>query len=97
MIITFGDADTERFVVSGKNKFSGLDPDLADERLANLDAISDLRDISPLKSVGLHKLTGDLAGFWSLNLNDQWRLVFTFEAGNAYDVKIMDTHKKKKH
>lgn len=96
MLKTVGDAATEKFITQRKNGFSGLDPDLTDQRLNEINAASRLSDISPLKSVGLHKLTGDLAGFWSVNLNDQWRLIFKFEDGDAYDVTIIDTHKKKR-
>lgn len=40
----------------------------------------------------LHKLSGNLASFWSVSLNDQYRLIFRFEGGNAYDVRITDYH-----
>jgi len=67
-----------------------------DLRAAALDAAESLADLSPLKSLGLHMLKGDLAGFWSINLNGPWRLIFTFKDGDAYDVRIIDTHKKKR-
>ena len=42
----------------------------------------------------LEKLSGDLIGCWSLRINDQWRIVFRFEARDFFDVKIMDYHRR---
>jgi proteic killer suppression protein len=51
-----------------------------------------LDDISPLRSIGLHKLTGDRKGQWAMTINGPWRLCFRFENGDAYDVEIVDYH-----
>jgi len=40
----------------------------------------------------LEKLKGDREGFWSIRINDQWRIVFRWEAGDALDVDIIDYH-----
>ncbi|MFZ2852724.1 MAG: type II toxin-antitoxin system RelE/ParE family toxin [Rhodocyclaceae bacterium] len=40
----------------------------------------------------LEKLRGDRAGQWSIRINDQWRLCFRFDDGNAFDVEIVDYH-----
>lgn len=40
----------------------------------------------------LEKLKGDLEGFWSIRINDQWRVVFKWEDGEALDVDIIDYH-----
>ncbi|WP_295421108.1 type II toxin-antitoxin system RelE/ParE family toxin [Sulfurovum sp.] len=40
----------------------------------------------------LEELKGDYAGFMSIRINKQFRLVFRFENGNAYDVHITDYH-----
>lgn len=40
----------------------------------------------------LEKLSGDLAGFFSIRVNDQWRIVFRFENGGAENVGIRDYH-----
>ncbi|HTV71527.1 MAG TPA: type II toxin-antitoxin system RelE/ParE family toxin [Rhizobiaceae bacterium] len=60
--------------------------------LAALDAASALSDLSPLKSLGLHKLTGSRKGFWAMTVNGPWRICFRFEDGNALDVEIVDYH-----
>ena len=40
----------------------------------------------------LEKLKGKLEGFWSLRINDQWRIVFRWHEGDAVDVDIIDYH-----
>jgi len=42
-------------------------------------------------AIGLKKC-GDLEGFWSVRINDQWRIVFKWIDNDAYDVKITDYH-----
>jgi proteic killer suppression protein len=42
----------------------------------------------------LEKLSGDLKGYWSLRINDRWRIIFRFEANDFCDVKIMDYHRR---
>lgn len=41
----------------------------------------------------LEQLKGDRKGQWSIRINDQWRLCFRFENGDAYDVEIVDYHR----
>ena len=38
------------------------------------------------------KMSGDLEGFWSVRINDQWRIIFQWIDNDAYDVKITDYH-----
>ena len=40
----------------------------------------------------LHRLKGDLAGFWSVRVIGNWRIVFRFENGEAIDVDLVDYH-----
>lgn len=40
----------------------------------------------------LESLSGNLKGFWSIRINQQWRVVFRWENGNATDVQITDYH-----
>jgi len=40
----------------------------------------------------LEKLSGDLTGFWSVRVNQQWRVVFLWEDANAMEVRIIDYH-----
>ena len=71
-----------------------MDHDAAQELLAALDAATDLKDLSPLKSVGLHKLKGNRKGQWAMTVNGPWRICFRFRKGDAYDVEIVDYHRR---
>jgi proteic killer suppression protein len=57
-----------------------------------LDRVQTLAEISPLKSVGLHPLKGELRGQWAIIVNGSWRICFRFKDGDAYDVEIVDYH-----
>jgi toxin HigB-1 len=92
MIRSIRGAATRRFVAEGKCKFSGLDEDLARQRLAELNAAPTLDALGRFNSVGLHKLKGNLREFWSIDLNGPWRILFKFSDGDAYEVHIADTH-----
>jgi proteic killer suppression protein len=43
-------------------------------------------------SFRLHQLTGDRKGFWSVTVRANWRIIFKFRDGNAYDVELIDYH-----
>ena len=92
MIRSWANSATRRFALDAKNKFSGLDADSAHEVLAMLAAASTLADLSPLKSVGLHRLAGNRKGQWAMTINGPWRLCFKFDSGDAWDVEIVDYH-----
>ena len=81
-----------QFVERRRSRFRGLDHDLALHRLTELNAAPSLAALSPLRSVGLHKLKGDRSGYWAININGPWRIVFRFKDGNAYEVEIVDYH-----
>ena len=70
-----------------------MDVAAAEDLLAALDAATSIRDLSPLRSVGLHKLTGDRKGRWAMTVNGPWRICFRFSDGDAYDVTIVDYHR----
>ena len=96
MIRSWGNSATRRFAEEGKtSKFRGLDADAdaAIELLAALDAANSLSDLSPLKSVGLHKLKGDRQGQWAIAVNGPWRICFEFRQGDALEVEIVDYHR----
>ena len=62
------------------------------ERLLDrLDASTCPEDMK-LPGFGLHPLTGDRKDTWSVKVNGNWRLTFTFREGNAYDVNLEDYH-----
>ena len=93
MIRSWANSSTRRFAEEGKSRFSGLEEGRALELLVTLDAATGLSDLSPLRSVGLHKLSGDRKGQWAMTVNGPWRICFRFTDGNAWDVEIVDYHK----
>ncbi|WP_319526433.1 type II toxin-antitoxin system RelE/ParE family toxin [uncultured Desulfosarcina sp.] len=94
MIRSFANSRTRRFYNEGKaTKFRGMDTEAAEDLLAALDAATALNDLSPLKSVGLHKLSGNRSGQWAMTVNGPWRICFRFKDGDAYDVEITDYHR----
>ena len=74
------------------NRFRGLDVEAAVDLLLALNVAKTLQDLSPLKSVGLHKLKGDRKGQWAMTVNGPWRICFEFHRGDAYEVEIVDYH-----
>ena len=45
-----------------------------------------------LPTFRLHPLTGNLKGFWSITVRANWRVIFRFENGKAFDVDLVDYH-----
>lgn len=94
MIRSWADGATRRFAESGKVKgFSGLDVEAAEDLLAALDAAASLADLGGLRSLGLHKLTGDRRSQWAISINGPWRICFRFADGDAFDVQIVNYHR----
>jgi proteic killer suppression protein len=75
------------------NQFRGLDFEAAIDLLLALNVAKSLDDLSPLKSVGLHKLKGDRKNQWAMTVNARWRICFEFRKGGAHEVEIVDYHK----
>jgi proteic killer suppression protein len=61
-------------------------------RLYALDAATNLLDLRSPPSNRLEKLRGDLAGKYSIRINEQWRICFVWRDGGAWDVEIVDYH-----
>ncbi len=94
MIRSWRNAASHKVWEGGRpNQFRGLDFDGAMELLASLNVAKSLQDLSPLKSVGLHKLTGSRKSQWAMTINARWRVCFEFRDGDAHDVEIVDCHK----
>ena len=70
-----------------------MDFEAAVDLLLALNVAVSLGDLSPLASVGLHKLKGDRKGQWAMTVNGPWRICFEFRKGNALNVEITDYHK----
>lgn len=91
MIRSCRDKETEKMlnrVVS--RKYQSVQ-DRAEERLAQLNAAIELRDLS-LPSLRLEKLSADRQGQYSIRINDQYRICFEWIDGDAYNVEVVDYH-----
>ena len=64
----------------------------AQRKLAILDAAEVLKDLRIPPGNRLKKLVGDRAGQYSIRINDQWRICFRWNRGDAFDVEIADYH-----
>ena len=94
MIQSWADSPSQRFYEESRRRgFRGLDSETALVLLADLDAAESLQDLSPLRSINLHRLKGERAGQWAMTVNERWRICFRFRNGNAYDVQITDYHR----
>ena len=60
--------------------------------LAALDTAEKPADVGLFPGWRLHPLKGDLKGFWSVTITGNWRIVFRFEKGDAFDVDFADYH-----
>ena len=70
-----------------------MDFEAAIDLLAALNVAKTLGDLSPLKSVGLHKLKGERRDQWAMTVNDRWRICFEFRKGDATNVEVVDYHR----
>jgi proteic killer suppression protein len=93
VIKTFADRQTEELFRTGKAR--RIPSDLARRALRKLEAVhvaAQLADLRVPPSNRLHALKADRAGQHSIAVNDQWRICFRFEDGDAYDVEFCDYH-----
>ena len=95
MIKSFADQVTED-IYNGKNTKAArrIEPRVWPVAARKLDILNAAMSLADLKSPGtqLEKLRGSYAGWWSIRVNDQYRIVFRFDGGNALDVRCKDTH-----
>ena len=92
MIKSFGDKRTERlFGDEVVREFQGV-ARRAKRKLEALHAVARLDDLRVPPSNRLEKLHGGLKGFYSIRINDQWRIVFRWLDNNAHEVSIRDYH-----
>jgi len=92
MIRSFGDARTQALFrdefVRGFQGFARP----AKRRLEAINAAHRLDDLLVPPSNRLEKLKGHLKGFFSIRVNDQWRVIFKWIDGDAYEVRVVDYH-----
>jgi proteic killer suppression protein len=93
MIKTFADAQTQKLYLTGKAR--RVPPDVAARavrKLEQINAAARLEDLKVPPGNRLHPLEADRHGQHSILVNDQWRICFRFEDGDAYEVEFCDYH-----
>jgi len=93
MILSFADRHTHDLYITGKSK--RFPPDVVQRALRKLEYLHLATCVDDLKvppSNRLHELGQDRKGQHSISVNDQWRICFRFENGNAHDVELVDYH-----
>jgi proteic killer suppression protein len=89
----FREKDTERLF--HRERVRRLPPTLlrvALRKLVQLDAATTLDDLRAPPGNRLEKLAGERVGQHSIRINDQWRICFRWDQGDAHDVEIVDYH-----
>lgn len=93
MIKSFADKETEKLFWGRKSRAV---PEQVRERalskLLVLNAATDVEDLRAPPGNRLEKLRGDREGQWSIRINRQYRVCFSFEGGDAHEVEVVDYH-----
>jgi proteic killer suppression protein len=93
---SFGDTETEDFFYDGTLPSKGCGwksvNKVAARKLDMLDAADQPRDLRKPPNNRFKPLKGDLEGFYSIRINDQWRIIFRWEGDQPEDVQITDYH-----
>ncbi len=93
MIISFGSKDTDRIWDGERVKsFSKELQDISRRKLRMLNSSQSIIDLQIPPSNRLEKLKGKYKDFYSIRINNKWRLIFKFKNGNAFEVEIIDYH-----
>lgn len=93
MIRSFNSAETEK--IFNRQRSSKLPQDIqqvAFRKLRMLQRSVNLQDLRVPPANRLEKLGGNRTGQYSIRINDQWRICFEWQTGDAYQVEIVDYH-----
>ena len=93
MIRSFADRQTERLFRGRRSR--AVPTEVRERALAKLVAINVATNVEELRippGNRLEKLRGDREGQWSIRINQQYRVCFLFEGGDAYEVEVTDYH-----
>jgi proteic killer suppression protein len=93
MIISFGNTETEK-VWKGERvkKWANEVQETGRRKLRMIHNSIDLADLRIPPANRLEKLSGKLKNYYSIRINDQWRIIFIWKDGNALEVQIIDYH-----
>lgn len=94
MIVSFGDKTTQKIWEGEWVKGYGTElQELTRRKLRMLNNSVDIKDLMIPPSNRLEKLRGKLNTFYSIRVNDQWRVIFKWTNGSAFEVQLIDYHK----
>jgi len=95
-IQSFGDDRTEKIFLGVKDKeVSKFPPDvlkIAERKLDMVEAAAAIQDLASPPANRLEKLKGSKKEFWSIRINDQWRIIFKWLDDGPHEVEITDYH-----
>lgn len=92
MILSFADTDTGQLFREEKNRRFAAIARVALRKLIQMNRAGLLSDLAVPPGNRLEALRGDLAGFHSIRINDQWRIVFRWTERGPAEVAIVDYH-----
>ena len=93
MIISFGDKNTEKIWNGIAVKKPSVEiQEIGRRKLRMLHNSIDINDLKIPPSNRLEKLKGNLKDFYSIRINNQWRIIFKWENNNAFEVEILEYH-----
>ena len=93
MILSFGSRETEKVWNGIRVKALPLEiQEIGRRKLRMLNNSQNMADLKIPPSNRLEKLSGSWKNFYSVRINDQWRIVFKWDRGNASEVEILDYH-----
>jgi proteic killer suppression protein len=93
MIISFGSKETEKIWHGQRvSKIPSTVQEVGRRKLRMINNAVDLADLRIPPANRLEKLAGNLKNFYSIRINDQWRVIFKWSAGNTSEVEILDYH-----
>ena len=93
MIVSFGSKDTEKIWQGQRvSKISLNVQEIGRRKLRMVNNAVDLADLRIPPANRLEKLSGQLKNYYSIRINDQWRVIFKWSSGNASEVEILDYH-----
>ena len=93
MIYSFGNKDTEKIWKGERIKKLALEiQEISRRKMRMLNNAQQLKDLMIPPSNKLEKLKGGYKEYYSIRINDQWRIIFRWKDNNAFDVEIVDYH-----
>ena len=93
VINSFGSKETQKIWEGERVKGFPIEiQEIGRRKLRMLNNSQTIADLLIPPSNRLEKLKGSLKDFYSIRINDQWRIVFKWKAGNAIEVQIIDYH-----